>query len=146
MHNTAATSPLVSENFFARTIKELVDTVDGKLTALTHNINLNTDKRIEESTDTLTTHATNIHSIMSAMALEFQHSNNRIHNIMQTLAASTPDPPNANLARLPHTPTKSMVNAYVGDPNTTLAPPGFSRAQYRSPSSSLHKDQQYRHD
>ena len=146
MHNTAATSPLVSEKFFARTIKELVDTVDGKLTALTHNINLNTDKRIEESTDTLTTHATNIHSIMSAMALEFQHSNNRIHNIMQTLAASTPDPPNANLARLPHTPTKSMVNAYVGDPNTTLAPPGFSRAQYRSPSSNLHKDQQYRHD
>ena len=143
MHNIATTSPLVSEKFFARTIRELVETVDGKLTTLTHNINLNTDKRIEESTDTLKTHATNIHTVMSAMALEFQNSNNRMHNIMQTLAATTAESPHA---RLPHTPTSSMVNAHVGDPNTHLAPPGFSGAPYQSPSSSLHKDQQYRHD
>ena len=146
MHNIAATSSLVLEKYFTRTIKELVDTVDGKLTTLTHNINLNTDKRIEESTDTLKTHATNIHSIMNAMAVEFQQSNHRMHTIMQTLASTTPESPHTNLARLPHTPTTSMANAHAGDPNTHLAPPGFTGVQYRSPSSSLHKDPQYRHD
>ena len=39
MNNTAS-SPLVSEKFLTKTIKELVDTVDGKLTTLTNNINL----------------------------------------------------------------------------------------------------------
>ena len=146
MNNIAATSPLVSEKFFAKTIEELVDTVDGKLTSLTHNINLNTDKRIEASTDTLKTHATNIHNIMSAMAMEFQHSNNRIHNIMQTLAATTPEHPNANIARLPQTPSSPMVNAHAGEPNNHLAPPGFSGAHYRSPSPSVHKEHQQFHE
>ena len=67
--------------------------MDDKLTALTNNINLNTDKHIEASTDTLKTHATNIYNIMSAMAMEFQQSNNRIHNIMQILATTSPEPP-----------------------------------------------------
>ena len=132
MSNTAASSPLVSEKFFTKTIKELVETVDGKLTTLTNNINLNTDKRVEASTDTLKTHATHIHNIMSAMAMEFQQSNNRIHNIMQTLAATSPEPPHGNIARLPQAPSTS--NAHQ------LTPPGF---HHRSPSSSTHKDQQY---
>ena len=93
MSNTAASTPLVSERLFTKIIKELVNTVGDKLTALTNNINLNTDKRIEASTDTLKIHATNIHNIMSAMAMEFQQSNNRIYNIMQTLAATSPKPP-----------------------------------------------------
>ena len=66
MNNTAATSLLVSERFFTKTIKDLVETVDGKLTTLANTINLNTDKQIAVSTDTLTTHATNIHNIMNA--------------------------------------------------------------------------------
>ena len=140
MSNIAAGSPLVSEKFFTKTIKELVETVDGKLTSLTHQINLNTDTKIEASTDTLKTHATNMHNIMSAMAVEFQHSNNRIHNIMQTLAATSPEPTHVNIARLPHAPSSSMVNTHAGEPNTLLAPPGFSGAHFRSPSPSLHKD------
>ena len=146
MSNTAASSPLVSEKLFTKTIKELVDTVDGKLTSLTNNINLNTDKRIEASTETLKTHATNIHTIMSAMAMEFQQSNNRIHNIMQTLAATSPEPPHTNIARLPQAPSTSMLNAYVGEPTTHLVPPGFAGTNYRSPSPSLHKDQQHLHE
>lgn len=46
---------------------------------LSHNINLNTNKQIEASTDTLKSHASNIHHIMSAMALEFQQSNPQHH-------------------------------------------------------------------
>ena len=65
MSNVAASSPLVSEKLFTKTIKELVETVDGKLTTLTNN----TDKHIKASTDTLKTHATDIHNIMSAMAM-----------------------------------------------------------------------------
>lgn len=75
MSNIAASSHLVSEKFFTKTIKELVETVDGKLTTLTHQINLNTDRKIEASTDTLKTHATNIHNIMSVMTMKFQHFN-----------------------------------------------------------------------
>ena len=88
-----ASLPLVSEKLFTKAIKELANTMDDKFTTLTNNINLNTDMRIEASMDTLKTHATNIHNIKSAMAMEFQQSNHRIHNIMQTLAATSPDPP-----------------------------------------------------
>ena len=147
MSNTAAASPLVSEKLFTKTIKDLVATVDNKLTTLTNNINLNTDTRIEASTETLKTHATNIHNIMSAMAMEFQQSNNHIHNIMQTLAATSPEPPHATIARLPQAPSPSMANTYTGDTNAhQLAPPGFSGVHYRSPSPSLHKDQHYTHE
>ena len=135
MYNTAATSPLVSEKLFTKAIKELTDTMDDKLTTLTHNINLNTDMRIEASTDTLKTHATNIHGIMSAMAIEFQHSNNRIHNIMQTLAATSPDPPHNTIARLPPAPSTSMDN----NTDTHMAPPGFPNTHYRNSPSSLPK-------
>ena len=146
MSNNAASSPLVSEKFFTKTIKELVETVDDKLTTLTNNINLNTDNRVEASTETFKTHATNLHNIMSAMAMEFQQSNHRIHNIMQTLAATSPEPPN-NFARLPHAPSTSMANAQAGDNNMHhIAPPGFSGAHYRSPSPSIHKDQPHLHD
>ena len=146
MHNTAASSPLVSEKLFTKTIKDLVAMVDDKLTTLTNNINLNTDKRIEASTETLTTHATNIHNVMSAMAIEFQYSNNRIHNLMQTLAATTPEHPHTTLIRLAPPLGTSPANAQEGDNMHHLAPPGFSGAQYRSPSSSLHKDHHNLHD
>ena len=42
MHNTAASSPLVSEKIFTKALKDLTDTMEDKLTTLTHNINLNT--------------------------------------------------------------------------------------------------------
>ena len=145
MHN-AASSPLVSEKLFTKTIKDLVATVDDKLTTLTNNINLNTDKRIEASTETLTTHATNIHNVMGAMAIEFQHSNNRMHNLMQTLAATTPEHPHTTLARLAPPFGTSPANVQEGDNMHHLAPPGFSGAQYRSPSTSLHKDHHNLHD
>jgi hypothetical protein len=41
MNNIAAASPLVSEKLFTKIIKELVDTVDDKLTSLSHNIDIN---------------------------------------------------------------------------------------------------------
>ena len=83
-------------------MKELVETMHDKLTSLTNNINLNTVIRVEASTETLKTHVTNIHNIMSAIAMEFQQSNHRIHNIMQTLAATSPDPLHANISRPPN--------------------------------------------
>jgi hypothetical protein len=135
MYNTAASSPLVSEKLFTKALKDLTATMDDKLTTLTHNINLNTDKRIEASTDTLKTHATNIHGIMSTMAIEFQQSNNRMHNIMQSLAATSPDPPHTTLARLPPAPSTSMDN----NTDTHMAPPGFTNTNYRNSPSSLHK-------
>ena len=75
MTNTASASPLVSEKLFTKAMKELTATMDDKLNTLTSNINLNTNMRIEASTDTLKSHATNMHNIMSAMAMEFQQSN-----------------------------------------------------------------------
>lgn len=141
MGNTNASAPLVSEKIFTKAMKDLAATKDDKLTILTNNINLNTDMQIEASTDTLKTHATNIHNIMSQMAMEFQQSNSRIHNIMQTLAATSPDPLHNNIPRLPHTPSTSMVNANLGDPNMPqLAPPGFQPTHYRNSPSSLHKE------
>ena len=79
--------------------------VDGKLTTITNNTYLNMDKWIEASMDTLKTRARNIHNIMSAMAMEFQQSNNRIHNIMQTFAATSPEAPPTTIARLRHAPS-----------------------------------------
>lgn len=72
MGNTNASAPLVSEKIFTKAMKELADIMDDKLTTLTNNINLNMDMRIEASTDTLKTHTTNIHNLMSAMAMKFQ--------------------------------------------------------------------------
>ena len=131
MNNTATTTLLLSERLFTKTIKDLVETVDEKLNTLANTINLNTDKQIATSTDTLTTHATNIHIIMNAMALEFQHSNNNMHNIMQTLAATTPELNQPLVARLPQAPSTSMTNTYAGDMH--LAPPGFTSTHRRSP-------------
>ena len=141
MNNTATTTPLVSEQLFTKIIKDLVETVDEKFTMLANTINLNTDKQVAASTETLTTHATNIYTIMNAMALEFQHSNNRMHSIMQTLAATTPELNQPLTARLPQTPSTSMANTYAGDMH--LAPPGFTGTHRRSPSTSLHKDQRH---
>ena len=141
MNNTATTTLLVSERLFTKTIKDLVETVDKKLTTLANTINLNTDKQVAASTDTLTTHATNIHTIMNAMALEFQPSNNRMHNIMQTLAATTPELNQPLAARLPQVPNTSMASTYAGDMH--LAPSGFTGTHRRSPSTSLHKDQRH---
>jgi hypothetical protein len=93
MTNTAAASPLLSEKHVNKAMKDLTDTMDVKLNTLTNNINQHTDKQIETSTDTLKSHAANIHNIMSAMAMEFQQSNQRMHNIMHTIAATLPDPP-----------------------------------------------------
>jgi hypothetical protein len=135
MHNTAASSPLVSEKLFTKALKELTHTMDDKLTTLTHNINLNTDMRIEASTDTLKTHATKIHSLMSAMAMEFQQSNHRMHTIMQSLTATSPDPPNINIARLPPAPSTSKDNRN----DNQLAPPGFPHTNYSNSPSSLPK-------
>ena len=134
----ATSSPLVSEKLFTKTIRELVETVDGKLTTLTNNINLNTDNKIDASTKTFKSHATNIHFIMSVMAMELQQSNTRIHNIIQMLAATSPDPPNNHTASLPQAPNTSTANGR--EPNTHLVPSGFFGAQYWSPSPSLHKD------
>ena len=146
MSNTAASSPLVAEKLFTKIIKELVATMDDKLTTLT-NINLNTDMRMEASIETLKTHATNVHNIMSAMAMEFQQSNNCIHNIMQTLVATSLEPPHTTIARLLQAPNTSMADTYAGDANAHhLAPSGYSGAHYWSPSPSLHKDQQYIHE
>ena len=136
MYNTAAYSPLVSEKIFTKALKDLTATMDDKLTTITNNINLNTDMRIEASTDTLKTHATNLHSLMSAMAVEYQQSNHRMHTIMQTLTATSPDPPNINIARLPSAPSTSMDNHN----DNQLAPPGFPNTNYRNSSSSLPKD------
>ena len=95
MHNTAVASPVVSDKFFTKVMKKLAKSMDIKLNTLSSNINNTTYMQIEASTDTLKSHATNIHSIMSAMAIEFQQSNSCIHNIMQTLAATSPDSPMA---------------------------------------------------
>ena len=107
--------------------------MDVKLNTITNHINHNTDTRIEASTETRKSHAANIYNIMSAMATEFQQSNHRIHNIMQTLAATLPEPPLP--ARLPHTSHNPT------DTNNTsqLAPPGFNANHYRNSPSSYHK-------
>jgi len=124
MSNHAAATPLVSEKTFHKAMKDLVDTMDVKFTTVTNYINHNTDARIEASTETLKSHAANIHNIMGAMATEFQQSNHRIHNIMQTIAATLPDPPLH--ARLPHPPSNPM-----DDTNTQLAPPGFNTGHFQ---------------
>ena len=140
MSNTAAASPLVSEKLFPKALKDLADTMDIKLNTITTNINQNTDKRIETSTDTLKSHAANIYNIMNAMAMKFQQSNQRIHNIMHTVATTLPDPPppQAPAGRLPqHTIT------HTEDTNMPLAPPGFNPGQYTNSPSSYHKDPKF---
>jgi hypothetical protein len=142
MSNTAASTPLLSEKLFTKTMKDLTDNMDVKLTTLTHNINQNTDKRIDASTDTLKLHAANIHNIMSAMAMEFQQSNQRMHNIMHTIAATLPDPPppQAPAGRLPQD-----TSTHAEDANMPLAPPGFNLAQYNNSPSSYHKGPNFPH-
>jgi hypothetical protein len=88
MSNHAVATPPLSEWNFTKVMKNLVETMDVKLNTVTNHINHNTDVRIEASTETLKAHAVNIHNIMSAMATEFQQSNHRIHNIMQTIAGT----------------------------------------------------------
>ena len=140
MSNHAAATPLVSEKLFNKAMKDLVETMDVKLNTITHHINHNTDTRIEASTETLKSHAANIHNIMSAMAMEFQQSNHRIHNIMQTIAATLPDPPPP--ARLPHTSHNP-----TDDINTSqLAPPGFNASHYRHSPSSFHKGPNFQNE
>ena len=133
MSNHAAATPLVSEKLFNKAMKDLVETMDVKLNTISNHINHNTDTRIEASTETLKSHAANIHNIMSAMAMKFQQSNHRIHNIMQTIATTLPDPPlPARLPLMPHHPTDAN-NA------PQLAPPGFNNGHYRNSPSSYHK-------
>ena len=133
MSNHAATTPLVSEKTFHKAMKDLADAMDVKLNTVTNHINHNTDVRIKASTETLKSHAANIHNIMSAMATEFQQTNHRIHNIMQTIAATLPDPPLP--ARMPHMPINPMDDANTSQ----LAPPGFNTSHSQHSPSSFHK-------
>ena len=128
-------------------MKELVETMHDKLTSLTNNINLNTDMRVEASTETFKTHTTNIHNIMSAIAMEFQQSNYRIHNIMQTLAATSPDTLQANIPRPPNAQYNTMTNTHAGNTNIPqLASLGFNSGYYRNSPSSYHKDISHSHE
>ena len=130
MTNHAAATPLVSEKLFTKAMNDLVNTMDVKLNTIATHINHNTDVRIEASTETLKSHAVNIHNIMNAMATEFQHSNHRIHHIMQTIAATLPEPPPpAQLPQVPNIPMNDITTSQ-------LAPPGFN---YRTSPSSYHK-------
>ena len=140
MSNHATAAPLVSEKLFSKVMKDLVETMDVKLNTITNHINHNTDTKIEASTDTLKSHAANIHNIMSAMAMEFQQSNHRIHNIMQTIAATLPDPPlSARLSHTSHNPTDDI--------NTSqLAPPGFNASHYRNSPSGYHKGPNFQNE
>lgn len=49
MSNSAHIAPLVMQQLFTKTMRDLVEVVDGKLATLTHNINLNTDRRVEHT-------------------------------------------------------------------------------------------------
>ena len=140
MSNHATAAPLVSEKLFSKVMKDLVETIDVKLNTITNHINHNTDTKIEASTDTLKSHAANVHNIMSAMAMEFQQSNHRIHNIMQTIAATLPDPPlSARLSHTSHNPTDDI--------NTSqLAPPGFNASHYRNSPSGYHKGPNFQNE
>ena len=143
MSNINATSPLVSEKLFTKALKDLTETMDVKLNTMTNSINLNTDKRVETSTDTLKTHAANIHNIMNAMAMEFQQSNHCIHNIMHTIAATLPDPPlpQVKAANTHHASSSNPTNTYMEDTNMPqLAPPGFTNSYFRNSPTSYHKD------
>ena len=140
MSNHATAALIVSEKLFSKVMKDLVETMDVKLNTITNHINHNTDTKIEASTDTLKSHAANIHNIMSAMAMEFQQSNHRIHNIMQTIAATLPDPPlSARLSHTSHNPTDDI--------NTSqLAPPGFNASHYRNSPSGYHKGPNFQNE
>ena len=130
MSNHAAATPLVSEKLFNKSMKDLIEIIDVKLNTITNHINHNTDVKIEASTEILTSHTANI---MSAMVTEFQQSNHRIHNIMQTIAAILPDPPLP--AHLPHMPHNPMDDTNMSQ----LAPPGFNTNHHRNSPSSYPK-------
>ena len=51
MNNQAVTTQLVLERVFNKAIKDLVDTMDIKLTTITNHINHNTNTRVEASTE-----------------------------------------------------------------------------------------------
>ena len=53
-------------------------------------INLNIDWRVEASTEALKHHTLHVHQMVSAMAHEFQLSQQHMHNIVQSLAPSLP--------------------------------------------------------
>ena len=60
INNSITSTALVTKKLFAKTMKDLVNTVKGKLAMLANNINLNTNKKVEASTKTLTLHSTHI--------------------------------------------------------------------------------------
>lgn len=74
-------------------MKESVDAGDGKLTTLAENINLDTCRRMKESTKTLTYHACNMRNVMGTLVSCFQLSSHCIHIIMQNTRYHCPEAP-----------------------------------------------------
>lgn len=138
MNNVTASTPLVTEKLFTKTMKDLVETVDGKLATLANNINLNTDRRVEASTETLKSHTMHIANVVSSLAQEFQQSSQRMHYIMQNLATTIPEL---------RGPSTSMNTTHTGGNTPQLqAPPGFLKAPHQNPPPSFHQGHNSSHE
>lgn len=75
---------------YQKTMKDWEEKLDGKLATLTSSINLNTDQRVETTTKILKHQATNIHTLVGSMALEFSPSNQHMQGLVNNLATSLP--------------------------------------------------------
>ena len=69
---------------------------------------------------------------MNAMALEFQNSNHRMHNLMQALTATTPELPHTTSGRLPPTLGTTLANAQEGE-HTSTSTTGLFRGPIPEP-------------
>lgn len=110
------------EKTLIKTMNEWEEKVDGRLASLTSSINLNTDHKVETTNGILKHQATNIHTIVSSTAMEFQRSNQRMPYIVNNLDASLPH----LYQELPEGPSTS--NQLMGAQTHLQAPPGFPQA------------------
>lgn len=77
-------------SFWSFAFLEFIDIVLIKALVFRSMLNLNTDWSMSELTETLKTHALNMHNVMGTLISEFQLYNQCMQAIMQTLSDTTP--------------------------------------------------------
>ena len=131
MHNSIFTNPPITDKSFNCTMPTWEEKLDGKLATMLSTMNHNMDKCVEAATDKIEVQTASITTVVGAMTVDFQLSNQLLQSIVQPFAATLPSLPIHNNSTTPPPPCTMEEHYLISKPlraSTTHHQPTITKA------------------